>query len=241
MRIENPYLSGKLLKRYKRFLADVELDSGETLTVHTPNTGSMLGCADPGSRVWIYRSDNPKRKYPYSWELVEDKQGILIGIHTGRVNALVTEAIENGVVSELKDYQRIQQEVKYLNTTTRFDLRLIAEGDLPDCYVEIKNVTARQGNTAIFPDAVTERGLKHLKMLQDAVSKGYRAIMFYCIQRGDVDAFSPAYEIDALYSTELEHAKDNGVEVLAYKAEVGVEEIRLMEPVALEFRGNSCC
>ncbi|MDX1810545.1 MAG: DNA/RNA nuclease SfsA, partial [Gammaproteobacteria bacterium] len=184
MIITAPYKEGKLVRRYKRFLADIELPDGEILTVHTPNTGSMLGCAEPGSRVWIYKSNNPKRKYAYSWELVEDLQGNLIGIHTGRVNALVSEAIANKTIGELSAYTNIQQEKKYKDTSTRFDLLLTGD-NVVDCYVEIKNVTARENNIAIFPDAVSERGRKHLEVLQDVVKQGLRAVMFYCIQRED--------------------------------------------------------
>lgn len=233
MKISAPFKEGRLIRRYKRFLADVELKTGEIITVHTPNTGSMLGCAEPGSRVWIYHNDNPKRKYPWSWELVEDLQGNLIGIHTGRVNSLVVEAITNGVVSELKDYNSIQQEKKFLNTSTRFDLLLQSENTTPDCYVEIKNVTAKENKTAIFPDAVTERGRRHLQVLQQAVEQGFRAVMFYCIQREDVENFSPAYDIDPDYAKTLLEAVNQGVEVLAYKASVGIEEIQLKMKVPL--------
>lgn len=233
MKITAPYLQGKLIKRYKRFLADIELPNGEVLTVHTPNTGAMLGCSDPGSRVWVYKSNNPKRKYAYSWELVEDLQGNLIGIHTGRVNALVTEAIQTGVISELADYESIQQEKKFLDSSTRFDLFLQSEANLPDCFVEIKNVTAKEDNVAIFPDAATERGRKHLRVLEEAVQKGYRAVMLFCIQREDINTFSPAHRIDPLYAEALDVANDAGVELLAYKANMGVEEIRIVKSVPI--------
>ncbi len=238
MRIPNAYLCGRLIKRYKRFLADILLDSGEIITVHTPNTGAMLGCAEPGSRVWVYKAENPKRKYAYSWELVEDAQANLIGIHTGRVNALVSEAIANGVVAELADYEHIRQEVKFLQSSTRFDLLLSSDTAIPDCFVEIKNVTAKIGDTAIFPDAVTERGYKHLNVLKQARELGFRAVMFYCIQREDISAFSPAYAIDEKYAAALEMVKDNGVEVMAYKAKVSVNDIQLIHSVPVVYRNK---
>ena len=162
MKITQPYLEGRLIKRYKRFLADIELADKNIITVHTPNTGSMLGCAEPGSRVWIYDTQNDKRKYRYSWDLVEDLQGNLIGIHTGRVNHLVTEAIMGGIVKELAEYHSIQQEVFFPGSNTRFDLFLQSPKNIPDCFLEIKNVTAKMDNVAIFPDAKTTRGKKHL-------------------------------------------------------------------------------
>lgn len=234
MKITAPCLEGRLIKRYKRFLADIQLTDGRVLTVHTPNTGSMLGCSDPGSRVWVYKSHNPKRKYAYSWELVEDLQGNFIGIHTGRVNSLVTEAIQQNVVSELTGYPNIEQEKKFPDSSTRFDLFLSGHATLPDCFVEIKNVTAKSGNNAIFPDAVTERGRKHLLVLQEALEQGYRAVMFYCVQREDVKAFAPARQIDEKYAHALHEAQQHGVEILAYKAKMGVKEITLNKAIPVK-------
>ncbi len=239
MKITAPYLSGILLKRYKRFLADIRLDSGEIVTVHTPNTGSMLGCSEPGSRVWIYRADNPKRKYSYSWGLVADRQGNKIGIHTGRVNALVAEGIQTGIIKELASYGRIQQEVTFPGSNTRFDLFLPGGKNQPDCFVEIKNVTASQDHTAIFPDAKTERGRRHLEVLLQARQQGYRTVIFFCIQRNDVERFSPAYAIDPAYARVLEHVMQQGVEALAYKARVDVREISLTQSVPVVLKGCS--
>jgi len=228
LKIIQPYIEGHLIKRYKRFLADVELPNGETITAHTANTGSMKGCSDPGSRVWLYDSENPKRKYRYSWDLVEDLSGNLIGIHTTRANKLVHEAINNGVIKELQDYSQIKPEVKYLESNTRFDFLLSKQDQCDPCFVEVKNVTAKSGDdVAIFPDAKTERGRKHLHTLIDAIEHGYRAVIFFCIQRSDVDVFKPADEIDPAYGEVLRKASNSGVEVIAYKAYISPNEIYL--------------
>lgn len=235
MKITQPCIEGRLIKRYKRFLADIELADGRTITAHTPNTGSMKGCAEPGSRVWVYDTQNPARKYVYSWDLVEDAEGNLVGIHTGRPNYLVHEAIETGVITELYGYDKIKLEAKYFDTGTRFDLLLTGHPSQKDCFVEVKNVTAkRSAQQAIFPDAVTMRGQKHLSMLEDAVLRGYRAVMVYCIQREDVTSFSPAFEIDPVYADAVIHARDNGVELYAYKSEISPEEITLTSLVRLD-------
>jgi len=234
MKITQPCIEGRLIKRYKRFLADIELVDGRIITAHTPNTGSMKGCSDPGSRVWVYDTQNPSRKYIYSWDLVEDSEGHLVGIHTGRPNYLVREAIETGVISGLQGYKDIKLEAKYFDKGTRFDLLLTGHETEKDCFVEVKNVTAkRSSHVAIFPDAVSTRGQKHLAMLEDAVTRGYRAAMVYCIQRDDVTSFSPAFEIDPVYANALIHANKNGVEIYAYKSEISPEEIYLNKPIEL--------
>lgn len=237
LKITQPYIEGHLIKRYKRFLADVELTNGEVITAHTGNTGSMKGCSDPGSRVWLYDSENPKRKYRYSWDLVEDLSGNLIGIHTTRANKLVHEAIDNGVIEELKNYTDIRPEVKYLDSNTRFDFLLTNQDQSALCFVEVKNVTAkRDSDIAIFPDAKTERGRKHLQTLIDAVEHGYRSVIFFCIQRSDVSVFKPADEIDPEYGELLRKAYGLGVEAFAYKAYLSPDEIYLNVaiPVILE-------
>lgn len=226
LKIEQPYVEGRLIKRYKRFLADVELANGEVITAHTPNTGAMLGCAEPGSRVWLYDTGNPKRKYLYSWDLVEDLSGNLVGIHTTRANKLVHEAIEHGVIPELQGYSQIQSEVKFHDSNTRFDFFLSGGDQTKPCYLEVKSVTAKRNNaTAIFPDAVSIRGKKHLIALVEAIQRGYDAVIFFCIQREDVQTFSPASEIDPEYTSALNHAIEAGVQVLAYKVKISPTEI----------------
>jgi sugar fermentation stimulation protein A len=216
MHFSDPLVEGRLIKRYKRFLADVELVSGEVITAHTANTGSMLGCAAPGSRVWLSLSDNPKRKCPYTWELVEASGNVLVGINTQLSNGLVREAIETGAVVELTGYDTIRGEVRYGQEKSRIDLLL--EGKAAPCYVEVKNVTLAEGGLGYFPDAVTVRGTKHLRELMHVVQEGGRAVIFFCVQREDVEEFRPADHIDPVYGETLREALDSGVEALAYGA-----------------------
>ncbi|BBL72589.1 DNA/RNA nuclease SfsA [Methylogaea oryzae] len=232
MQFESPLVPGVLLRRYQRFLADVRLADGSTVTAHTPNTGSMKGCCEPGSRVWLRDSGSATRKYPFSWELVEAAPDVLVGINTGLANALVREAVENGVVQELQGYRRIRQEVRYGEENSRIDL-LLERDDGGLCYVEVKNVTLVEGGIALFPDAVSSRGAKHLRELAAMVRQGHRAVIFYCVQRRDAGAVSPADGIDPLYGRTLREALAQGVEALAYRAEVGTEGIALREVLAV--------
>lgn len=224
-------VKGTLIKRYKRFMADVKLEDGSIVTAHCPNSGSMKGCADPGSRACLSISVNTKRKLPYTWELVESDGG-WIGINTGLSNYLAREAIENGVVKELQGFPVIRPEVPY-GSNSRIDLLLESEAGL--CYVEVKNVTLADGRRALFPDAVTTRGQKHLHELTQVVRAGHRGVIFFAVQRGDVDSVSPADHIDPEYGRLLRLACENGVEPLAYQGEIGTEEIRLVRrlPVIL--------
>jgi sugar fermentation stimulation protein A len=218
-------VEGRLLRRYKRFLADVELADGSTITVHCPNSGSMKGCGLPGSRVMLSRSSNADRKYPFTWELVE-AAGYWAGINTGLPNRLVREAIVDGVVPELQGYDTIRPEVPY-GEHSRIDLLL--EGHGCRCFVEVKNVTLVEGGRALFPDAVTTRGQKHLKELMRVVREGDRGVIFFTVQRGDGDGVSPADMIDPEYGRLLRLALESGVEALAYRALVTPDEIVLTE------------
>lgn len=218
-------IEGRLIKRYKRFLADAELADGSIVTAHCPNSGSMKGCAIPGSRVWLSRSENPGRKLPYTWELVE-VGGCMIGLNTGLPNRLAREAIENGTVGELQGYPTIRPEVPY-GEHSRIDLLL--EGPSRRCYVEVKNVTLVEDDRALFPDAVTERGQKHIRELMRVVREGDRGVIFFTVQRRDGVCVSPADLIDPEYGRLLRSALMNGVEALAYRAEVTQQEIRLTE------------
>ena len=226
MKFEQALIPGILIKRYKRFLADVELDDGRVITAHTPNTGSMLGCCEPGSRVWLSDSGNTERKYPLSWELVETAPGVLTGINTGLPNRLVEEGISNGVVRELQGYAGINREVRYGMERSRIDLLLRGSGK-PDCYVEVKNVTLAQNGTGYFPDAVSARGSKHLRELAEVVAAGNRGVIFFCVQRKDVNEVRPADTIDRKYGATLRQVVAGGVEALAWRADVSPEEIRL--------------
>lgn len=226
MKFNQPLTRGALIKRYKRFLADVELDDGSIVTAHTPNTGSMLGCCIPGSRVWLSNSANPKRKYALSWELVEAVPGVIVGINTGLPNKLIGEAIQDGTIRELQGYDVMRREVGYGAENSRIDL-LLQGGGKPDCYVEIKNVTLAQEGIGYFPDAVSERGSKHLRELAQAAMRGKRAIICFCVQRKDVNEVRPADGIDAKYGATLRQAIHAGVEAIAWRAQVSADEIRI--------------
>ncbi len=228
MLFPQPLIEGRLLKRYKRFLADVELSDGSVVTVHTANTGAMTGCCEPGSRVWLSRSDNPKRKYPLTWEIIEVAPGVSCGINTMLSNKLVREAIESGFITELDGYQSIRSEVQYGNENSRIDLLLESESykSKPPCYVEVKNVTLVNDGVGLFPDAVTARGTKHLRELMVMVEQGARAVIFYCVQRNDCREVRPADAIDGLYGKTLRQALAAGVEALAYGFQVSPEEVK---------------
>ncbi|SEP78653.1 sugar fermentation stimulation protein A [Ectothiorhodospira magna] len=232
MIFSQPLIPGKLQRRYKRFLADVLMDDGEILTAHCPNTGAMLGCMTPGSRVWLSRSDDPRRKYPHTWEMVE-ADGVMVGIHTGRSNALVEEAIRAGRVPELAGFTQLRREVSYGQHNSRIDLLLHLEGR--DCYVEVKNVTAAvQGGVALFPDAVSSRASKHLRELMAMVEAGHRAMLIFCVQREDVQCVRPADSIDPEYGMWLRRARDAGVETLALGAQVSPDRIELIRPLPVD-------
>jgi len=216
-----------LVRRYKRFLADVTLvGNNEMITVHTPNTGSMLGCAEPGSRVWLQDSGNPARKYRLGWELSTSETGTLIGVNTHLANHLVREGIETGVITELQGYESLRHEVRYGREGSRIDL-MLQHAARPACYVEVKNVTLACRGVAAFPDAVSQRGTKHLRELMNLVRQGDRAVLLFCVQRGDAEVVQPAREIDPAYADTLHMAVKQGVEVLAYRAQVTTAEIRL--------------
>jgi sugar fermentation stimulation protein A len=236
MYFDPPLQPAVLLKRYKRFLADVELPDGSLLTVHCPNTGSMLGCDQPGSPVWLSQSANPKRKYPHTWELIETDPGVLVGVNTSRANQLVAEALHEGVVAELGGFQTIKPETRSEDGQSRMDF-LLLDSQEQRCYVEVKSVTLDGGNgLALFPDAVTERGRKHIHSLMDCVQRGHRAVLLFCVQRTDARKVSLAGHIDAVYADSLRRALVQGVEVLAYQARLGPREVVLVRrlPFMLE-------
>lgn len=229
MRLPTNLIPGRLLKRYQRFLADVQLDSGEIVTAHCPNSGSMTGCKAVDSPVLLSQSDNPSRKLKYTWELVS-VQGYWIGINTGLPNRLVREAIEAGVIQELQGYTTIRPEVPY-GKNSRIDLLLT--GSPGCCYVEVKNVTLREGEMALFPDAVTTRGQKHLRELMEVVQNGGRGVIFFVVQREDCHSVGTADTIDPEYGRLLRQAVNNGVEALAYQAHVTPEAIRIVRPLPI--------
>lgn len=227
MQFSPPLQKATLIKRYKRFLADVTLPDGTELTMHCANTGAMTGCAEPGDTVWYSTSDNPKRKYPHSWELTETVAGDWIGINTLRANQVAIEAVRDGHVAELASYPEIRSEVKYGDENSRIDM-LLSGNNHPDCYVEVKSVTLlgddRQG---FFPDAVTTRGQKHLRELMLIANQNSRAVLFFVVQHSGIDKISVADFIDPDYGQLLRQAMDCGVEVLAYGCEISPQGVRL--------------
>ena len=232
MKFPDPLISGRLARRYKRFLADVELEGGETVTAHCPNPGSMMGLAEPGMTVWLSRARNPKRKLKYSWELVA-ADDTLVGINTGHPNGLVAEAIAAGAMPELAGFERLRQEVRY-GKNSRIDILLENDG-APPCYVEVKNVHLRRSpGLAEFPDSVTARGAKHLVELGDMVESGARAAMVYLVQRNDCETFKIAADIDPNYDKALGLALERGVEALCYACEVAPEGIEVVRALPVE-------
>ena len=228
-----PLIKGSLIKRYKRFLADVRLEDGRIVTAHCPNSGSMKACCEPDRPVYLSYHDNPKRKLKYTWELIHMPTS-MVGVNTQIPNRLTAHAIQSGDVDELAGYQTVKREVR-AGKNSRIDIFL----DSPDrrpCYVEVKNCTLVENGLATFPDAVTLRGQKHLEELQGLVAAGCRCVMFYLIQRMDAKRFTPADHIDPDYGKKLRRASENGVEILVYDVFIDLEGIRLNETVPCDLR-----
>ncbi|GAA5137701.1 DNA/RNA nuclease SfsA [Thalassotalea piscium] len=206
-----------LIKRYKRFLADVILEDGTATTIHCANTGAMTGCAEPDDTVWYSTSDNPKRKYPFSWELTHTKNNHYICVNTIRANQLVEEALHNNTITELTGFNSLQREVKYGTENSRIDI-LLKFNNQPDTYIEVKSVTLLEGDMGYFPDAVTGRGQKHLRELIEVVEQGHRAVLIFAVLHSGIDSVKAADYIDPEYAKLLAQAKYKGVELLAIKA-----------------------
>jgi sugar fermentation stimulation protein A len=223
-----------LLRRYKRFLADVRLENGIEVTAHCANPGAMLGLAVPGAEIWLQPSADPKRKLVWSWEL-EKVGGHFVGINTSHPNRLAAEAIAARGIIELAHYPTVRREVR-LGLDSRIDLLLEAPGRAA-CYVEIKNVHLRRGDTAEFPDCVTQRGAKHLGVLADAVAHGHRAVMLYVVQRGDCRDFRIAADLDPGYAAAFAVARAAGVEAICYACDVAVDRIEIAGPLPLAAAG----
>lgn len=232
MRFEAPLLRGTLIRRYKRFLADVALEDGRAVTAHCPNPGAMLGLTAPGSTVWLSPATNPARKLKFTWEMIE-VEGTIVGINTGRPNALGEEAILAGRVPGLEGYARLRREVKY-GRNSRIDI-LLEDDARPPCHVEIKNVHfVREPGVAEFPDSVTARGAKHLDELADVAAAGGRAVMLYVVQRSDCRRLRIAGDIDPVYAEAFARARASGVEALAHGCKTGLESIVLADPLVVE-------
>ncbi|MEM6567789.1 MAG: DNA/RNA nuclease SfsA [Planctomycetota bacterium] len=231
MRIDQPVVLGRLVKRYKRFLTDVELDDGSILTAHCPNTGSMKGCLEPGARVALRDSEDPKRKLRHTFQTIEVGD-TWVNVDTGLPNALAAEAVAAGLIEELDGYGSLRREVKY-GTNSRIDL-LLEDDERGRAYVEVKNTTLATGDLALFPDAVTTRGRKHLEELARVVADGDRGVMLFCVSRDDVRRFAPADEIDPEYGRTLREVADAGVELLAYSTRVTPTSFELGRKLPVE-------
>ncbi len=222
MQFDSPLVKGTLVKRYKRFLADVVLEDGSQITAHCANTGAMTGCMPEGANVWLSVSDNPKRKYPHSWQLVEVKPDVLACINTGLTNKLAYEALTRGQIKELRGFDTCRSEVPYGEEGSRVDFVLSYSGQ--NVFVEVKHVTlSLQEGVGRFPDAVTKRGQKHLRELIQQVKSGDRAVLLFIIMRTDVNLVAPADTIDAEYGRLLREAVKEGVEVIAYGANITLQ------------------
>lgn len=232
MKFTPPLQSAVLIKRYKRFLADVITPQGETLTLHCPNTGAMTGCATPGDTVWYSTADNPKRKYPHSWELTQTQHHEMICVNTLRANQLVHERLLAAPPESLAGYSQCHSEVKYGNEGSRIDFMLSEEGRA-NCYIEVKSVTLSEQGKGFFPDAVSLRGQKHLRELINVVQQGERAVMLFAVLHSAITSVSPASHIDAKYAQLLTEAQQCGVEIIALKAELSTTHLTLTTPLPI--------
>ena len=214
-------LEGKLIRRYKRFLADVTLVDGSMITVHCPNTGSMKNCTEEGATVWLSRSDNASRKYSHTWELTRTGRGHYIGINTGKANGIVRSGIESGKLVEVSGYPLLKTEQKYGSEKSRIDIYLEGHANRADCFLEVKSVTLLEApiraGIGYFPDSISKRGTKHLRELMQVVDQGYRGVLLYCVQHSGIHEVKPAGYIDKEYSDTLQRAVSAGVEVYAYR------------------------
>ena len=237
MKYPDPLIPGRLIKRYKRFLADVELENGDVVTAHCANSGSMLSVKEAGAEVWLSPARNPDRKLRYTWELIKVGD-TYVGINTALPNAIVEEAIVAKKIPELEGYESLRREVKY-GKNSRIDI-LLEDPSRPCCYVEVKNVTLRRGlekgDPVEFPDAVTTRGAKHLVELSDMVAEGHRSVMVYLVQRQDADSFTIADDIDPDYQAALEKAIAAGVEILCYECALDPYGIEVARPLTVKLK-----
>jgi sugar fermentation stimulation protein A len=230
LKFDPPLTEAILIKRYKRFLADVELDNGDLITVHCPNTGSMTNCATPGWKVLLSESTNKKRKYPHTWEMAKNELGHYIGINTNNANKIVKEALQVGKINELSEYKEIIPEHKVGDS--RIDFLIRAEG-LPDCYVEVKSMTLYQEGIGLFPDAVTTRGTKHANKLAELAKAGHRAVLLFCAQHSGITRYKIASHIDEKYALAVKKAQNCGVEVICYTCNFSNDSIELAHSIPI--------
>ena len=231
MQFDSPLLSGRLIKRYKRFMADVICDqTGKTITIHCPNSGSMKGVVEPGAKVWFSKAKNKNRKLLFTWELSTEND-ILVGVNTQTPNTLVAEGLTEKFFKPFQEYGDFLREVRIPNTDSRIDFVLKPRSSNVSCYIEVKNVHMNQDGVAAFPDAVTVRGTKHLETLMHLKSQGFRAVMIYIVQRNDLDTFTVAESIDPVYARTLRESINKGIELFAYACHVTPNEITLDRPL----------
>lgn len=232
MQFQTPLVPARLIRRYKRFLADIELQNGQTVTAHCANPGSMMGLADEGSKIWVEPNDDPKKKLKFGWRLIEHETGHFTGVDTSLANKVIKEALTTRRVPGLDGFDTCRPEVRY-GTNSRIDFLLSSAG-LPDTYIEVKSVTLqRQNGLAEFPDSVTARGTKHLGELQHMVKAGQRAVMLYLVQRTDCTHFDVAHDIDPAYAAAYKNARAMGVELRCFAAQISPERIDLGAELAI--------
>lgn len=229
MEFSTPLVHGRLIKRYKRFLADVKLDNGKIVTAHCTNSGSMKSCLEENAEVYLSSVNNPKRKTQFTWEMIKINES-WVGINTNNPNQLAFDAISQGHIDKIRGYTDVTREVKFGDS--RFDV--MAKNSFETCFVEVKNVTLKEGKYALFPDAVTTRGKKHLETLMKVKQQGMRAVMLYIIQRTDVEIFAPAKDIDPDYAKTLKKAYENGVEIIPLQAKVSPQNIEIVGELPFE-------
>ncbi len=229
MEFKSPLMHGRLIKRYKRFLADIKLDNGEKVTAHCTNSGSMKSCLEENAEVYLSPVNDPKRKTQFTWEMIKINES-WVGINTNNPNQLAFDAISQGRIDKLRGYTDVSREVKFGNS--RFDI--MAKNSMETCFIEVKNVTLKEGIYALFPDAVTTRGKKHLETLMRVKQEGMRAVMLYIIQRMDVEIFAPAKDIDPDYAKTLKKAYENGVEIIPLQAKVSPQSIEIVGELPFE-------
>lgn len=226
MRFSTPLVPARLIRRYKRFLADCQLETGEEVTAHCANPGSMMGLAAPGTRIWLEPNHDPKKKLKFGWRLVDHENGHFTGVDTSVPNRALRHALESREIPEFSRYSNLRAEVKY-GQSSRIDFLLQADG-FPDAYVEVKSVTlSRAADLAEFPDSVTQRGAKHLRELAEMAALGHRAVMFYLVQRTDCAAMTLASDIDPAYAAAFKDARVAGVEVVCYDTHISPEAITI--------------
>lgn len=231
-------IEGVLIRRYKRFFADIALPNGEIIVAHCPNTGAMTGCAEPGFKAWVSRSDNPKRKLKYTWELAQNNQGHWIGINTGKANKLVEEALQKHAIGAVSQYATIKREFKPENANSRFDFLLTdsqVKGPYERCLLEVKSVTLCEEHTGYFPDTVTTRGTKHCLELAEHVSPITQCVLLFCVQHSGIKQLKFAEHIDPDYNEALQQARLKGVTIMAYQCDLSDKKILLNQELPIVY------